>query len=370
MAEPLKNGFGPDVARKIATMIKGVYPSFPATQFVRTVLHGYDELELMARARKISSALHAHLPTDYENAIEILLESLGSADEVRDESNPMASFLYMPHGCFVAEHGIDHFDTSMRANYELTKRFTAEFSIRPFISTYPTKTLTLLRKWTRDPSVDVRRLVSEGTRPRLPWASRLPEFQRDPAPVLDLLERLKDDSELYVRRSVANNLNDIGKDNPEVLIDTAAAWMKGASRDREWLVRHALRSAVKRGDPGALNVLGFGDGKGLRVGRSAISPEKVKIGDAVTVSFNVTNTTKRQRPVMVDFRIHYVKANGTASPKVFKMKSLDLASGESGDVVKKVSVANMTTRRHYAGRHQVDAILNGQIQPIGYFDLT
>jgi len=282
----------------------------------------------------------------------------------------MASFIYMPHCVFVAEYGLDHFELSMRANYELTKRFTAEFSIRPFITRYPKRTLALLRKWTKDPSDDVRRLVSEGTRPRLPWAPRLPEFQKDPGPVLGLLEELKDDPALYVRRSVANNLNDIGKDHPELLVETAAAWMKDADENRAWLIRHALRSAVKRGDVGALRVLGYGDAKGLIVEAAAIAPALARIGDKITVAFNVTNKGRQGRPVMVDFRIHYVKANGSTSPKVFKLKAIEIGPGDSVRVQKKVSVADMTTRKHYAGLHQVDAILNGEVKPIGSFNLS
>ena len=164
----------------------------------------------------------------------------------------------MPHCFFVAEYGLDHFEPSMQAHYQLTQRFTAEFSIRPFLIKHTEATLARLRQWARDPNEHVRRLVSEGTRPRLPWASRLPAFQADPAPVLALLELLKDDPALYVRRSVANNLNDIGKDHPRVLMQTAQRWMRDATPERAWVVRHALRWAVKQGDPAALKVLGFG----------------------------------------------------------------------------------------------------------------
>ncbi len=351
-------------------MIKRVYPAFKTAEFLSDALDGYDELELMARARQIAAALHSHLPKAYEEATGILLKSLGPEDQIQDESDPMASFFYMPHCCFVAAYGIDHFAASMKANYELTKRFTAEFSIRPFISAYPTKTLALLKKWTSDPSADVRRLVSEGTRPRLPWASRLPEFQKDPTPVLALLERLKDDPELYVRRSVANNLNDIGKDHPGLLVETATAWMQDASQERQWLVRHALRSAIKKGDPGALRVLGYGDAKGFSVKAMKITPKRPVIGESIRIDFDVVNTSKQPQRVMVDFSIHYIKANGSARPKVFKLKALELGPGESSRVGKKVSVADMTTRRHYVGRHQVEAILNGHAESIGSFDLT
>ena len=169
----------------------------------------------------------------------------------------MAAFLYMPHLFFVARHGLDHFEDSMRAQHALTQLFTAEYSIRAFLEKHPGATLARLREWTADPSHHVRRLVSEGTRPRLPWAPRLRAFQKDPRPVLELLELLKDDPELYVRRSVANNLNDIGKDHPALLTAVAKRWLRGASPERRWIVSHALRSAVKRADAGALGALGY-----------------------------------------------------------------------------------------------------------------
>jgi 3-methyladenine DNA glycosylase AlkC len=228
MAEPLKNQYGADVPRAIAAMIAAVHPHFDSVQFVREALDGYEALELMPRGKKIAHALRAHLPADYEQAVAILLASLDQPHG-RNPDLSLASFLYLPHTVFVVEYGLAHFEVSMRAQHALTQRFTAEFSIRPFLVHHPEATLRQLAVWATDPSAHVRRLVSEGTRPRLPWAPRLRQFQTDPAPVLALLELLKDDPELYVRRSVANSLNDIGKDHPEVLNRTAQAWLKNAT---------------------------------------------------------------------------------------------------------------------------------------------
>lgn len=258
----------------------------------------------------------------------------------------------------------------MQAQHALTQRFTAEFSIRPFLQKHTQATLELLMDWTRDPSEHVRRLVSEGTRPRLPWASRLPAFQRDPTPVLALLERLKDDPALYVRRSVANNLNDIGKDHPGVLADTANAWLKDATPERQWVVQHALRSAVKRGEPGALAALGFGAGADVLIGQARIAPQSAVIGGKVAVTFDVTNNTAKPQRVLVDFAVHYIKANGASRAKVFKLKTLGLAPHETQSVGKQLSLAEMTTRKHYPGLHRVDVILNGRSQLLGSFDLS
>ncbi len=369
MAEPLVNQYGPDVPQAIARMIAAVYPAFDSKKFMRDALQGYETLALMPRGKHIAQALHAHLPSDYPKAVDILLASLDQPHG-RPAGLSMASFLYLPHTMFVAQFGLDHFEDSMRAQHALTQRFTAEFSIRAFLQKHEAATLARFKQWATDPSPHVRRLVSEGSRPRLPWASRLPAFQKDPNPVLALLELLKDDPELYVRRSVANNLNDIGKDHPELLAQTARQWLKGASEDRRWIVQHALRSAVKRGETGALEVLGFGKSAEAKVTDARITPKRVMMGDKVHIAFDVTNTSANPQRVLVDFCIHYVKASGKSSAKVFKLKVLDLAPGEKAKLGKTVSTAEMTTRKHHAGKHRVEVLLNGQAQTLGAFELV
>lgn len=369
MAEPLTAQYGPDVPQAIARMAAAVHPKFPLDAFVRDVLTGYDALGLMPRGKHIAHALKRHLPQDYGEALDILLAS-ASQPHGRSPDLSLASFLYLPHTMFVAEFGLGHFELSMQAQHALTQRFTAEFSIRPFLQHHTEATLARLLEWTQDPSEHVRRLVSEGTRPRLPWASRLPAFQRDPAPVLTLLEKLKDDPALYVRRSVANNLNDIGKDHPLLLTDTANAWLTGATPERHWIVQHALRSAVKRGEPGALAALGFGSLADVDVGRSSIEPQHAVAGGKVTIAFDVTNRTNQPQRVMLDFAVHYIKANGRSRAKVFKLKTLELAAHETQSVRKQISLAEMSTRKHYPGLHKVDAILNGHARTLGSFHLT
>jgi len=369
MAEPLKNQFGADVPRAIARMISAVHPPFNGKAFVRDALTGYDELELMPRGKKIAQTLRRHLPDDYARAAAILMDSLDQPHG-RDPGQSLASFLFMPHTMFVAEYGLGHFDMSMQAQHALTQRFTAEFSIRPFIEKHTEATLRQLKAWTTDPSAHVRRLVSEGTRPRLPWAPRLRNFQKDPAPVLALLELLRDDPELYVRRSVANNLNDIGKDHPDLLAKTAKAWLKDASDERQWIVGHALRSAVKRGESGALDVLGYGKAAQVSVGKPQIKPRRPTMGATVEIAFEITSTHARPQNVLVDFCVHYVKASGQTSAKVFKLKTLELAPGETAQLAKKLSLAELTTRKHYPGTHRVDVILNGQPQRLGAFELV
>lgn len=370
MAEPLKHSFGPAIPRTLGDQITAVFPDFPRKSFLRTALHGYESLELMPRGRQLARALRQCLPQDYPLAIKILLASLGPVDKNPMGDHAMAPFFYLPHVFFVADYGLDHFDVSMHAQYELTQRFTAEFSIRPFLERYPEATLDRLRVWATDPSADVRRLVSEGTRPRLPWAPRLRRFQQDSRPVLALLDMLKDDPSLSVRRSVANNLNDIGKDHPELLAKTARAWLRHASESRRWVVHHALRSAVKRGDRHALAVLGVGHRAEVAVRKKSVFPSRVALGQTVTVGFELHNLQSRRQEVLVDFRIHYVKFNGATAPKVFKLKRVELAPGSRATFSKRVSLTPMTTRTHYPGRHRIELLLNGRAVPFGSFHLS
>lgn len=368
MAEALKTFYGPEIPKAIARMIAAVSPRFDSRAFLRDALDGYDALELMQRGRHIADALRVHLPEHYPAAVKILLASARQPTGLKGK-NPMGSFLYLPHTLYVSRHGLNDFELSMHAQHSLTQMFTAEMSLRPFIEKHPERTLNTLRQWARDPSEHVRRAVSEATRPRLPWAPRLRAFMRDPRPVLDLLEMLKDDPSLYVRRSVANNLNDIGKDHPELLVQTAARWMKNASANRQWIVRHALRSAVKRGDAGALRVLGFGGGTAGVVKNAKVSPARVKPGGTVTIAFDVANATARSQRMVVDLRVHYVKANGNTSVKVFKLRELELAGKARVALSKRLSLKNLTTRKHHPGKHRVEALINGRAVLLGHFEL-
>ena len=369
MAEPLKNQFGEEIPEKIAGMILAAYPAFDSAAFIRESLDGYEPLSLTQRGWRITHALRQYLPDDYVAAVEILVASLGPKLD-KTEGLGMEPFVYSPHVFFVAEYGLDHYEASMLAQYELTQRFTAEFSIRPFLERYQESTLARLEMWTKDPGVHVRRLVSEGTRPRLPWAPRLRGFMEDPKPILALLELLKDDPELYVRRSVANNLNDIGKDHPTILADTTRRWMKDATPERRWLIRHALRSAVKRGEPGALAVLGFDEDANVSIRNVSIEPKRVVIGGSVAITFRIANKNPRKQRVLVDLQVHFIKASGKGSAKVFKLKAVELAPHEVIHMQKTISLANMTTRKHYPGLHKVEVLINGSAKRLGAFELA
>ena len=371
MAEPLKTFFSPALVRRLAADIASVEPGFRTRSFIKEASKGLDELELLDRGRHIATALGSHLPPAYPDAIAVLLRSLGpehSTDELVGAG--MAPFFYLPHVLFVADRGLDHFDVSMHAQYELTKRFSAEGSIRPFIAREPERTLAVLREWARDENAHARRLVSEGTRLRLPWAMRVSWLDENPGRVLELLELLKDDPTTLVRRSVANNLNDLGKIHPHLLVETGAAWLEGASAERRALVEHALRSAVKRGEAGPLTLLGFGKKPRVTVERVRFRPKKVPIGGQVSVSFSLRSRTRTQQNLLVDLAVHFVKANDRSSPKVFKLERIELPARGSVGFATKVSLAVHTTRKPRPGRHVVEVVVNGVPMPAGAFEVV
>ncbi len=371
MAEPLKQFFDEPLVRSIAHDLRGAHPAFPERAFVDDAVAGLDQLELLERGRHIAAALARHLPPAYPEAIDVLLRSLGP-EHATDElvGGGMAPFRYLPHVIFVAERGLDHFDLSMRAQHQLTRRFSAEFSIRPFLAREPERTLAVLRGWARDPNPHVRRQVSEGTRLRLPWAGRVGWLDRNADRVLELLELLKDDPATLVRRSVANNLNDLGKVHPGLLVATCAAWLEGASGERRALAEHALRSAVKRGEPGALALLGYGAAASVAIEEVRLQPRRVGIGRRVSVRFLLRSTARAPQHLLVDLAVHFVKASGATAPKVFKLKRLSLPPGGKVELEASISLAVHTTRTPRPGLHAVDVVVNGVARRAGAFEVV
>lgn len=245
----------------LAHNITLVHPEFDGEAFRKTASKGLQPLAILQRGQHLAQALRTHLPERYETAVKILIRSLTPPLSQTDDLG-LAVFFYLPHVSFVATYGLDAehnngqdpFEVSMLAQYELTRRFSAEFSMRPFLIKWPERTLNRLMEWTRDPDPHVRRLCSEGARPRLPWAMRIPAFVKDPRPILPILEALKDDADLYVRRSVANHIGDIAKDHPQLAFEICERWLEGASNERKWMIRHAVRHPAKKGVKAALRL--------------------------------------------------------------------------------------------------------------------
>lgn len=245
----------------LAHNISLVHPAFDAASFRREAMRDIAPLAILDRGKHLARVMRDHLPPHFDDAADILIRSLTPPHSATEDLG-LAVFFYLPHVSFFAAYGLDAaenggrdpFETAMRAQYEVTRRFSAEFSIRPYLIRWPERTLGRLMEWTRDACPHVRRLCSEGTRPRLPWAMRIPGFIKDPRPVLPLLEYLKDDPDQYVRRSVANHIGDIAKDHPELAFDICRRWAVGASEPLKWIIRHAVRHPAKKGVAEALHL--------------------------------------------------------------------------------------------------------------------
>ena len=367
MPASLKDFFDRRRVQAIGAQLAGAWPGFPRDRFVREATAGLTGLELMDRGRHIMAAMARALPPAYPDALAIVVRT-PDIPRPAGADDAMAPFHYLPHVLFVGEHGIEDVDRSLAAQRILTRHFSCEFTIRPFLERHPARTLAELTRWVGDADEHVRRLVSEGTRPRLPWASRLRVFAADPAPILALLERLKDDPSEYVRRSVANHLNDLAKDQPDLTLATCARWLDRAPPARVKLVTHALRTLVKAGHPEAIRLLG-GD-RGARLdAHGTVAPAEVHIGGSVQLVVTVRNPGRTAARAVLGARVHFVKARGDTAGKTFKLPTLELAPGATATVRKTISLRQHTTRTHYPGSHAVELVVNGVARPLGRFEL-
>jgi len=353
----LKNIINPSLVQKMGENLHRAWNGFDRTGFEDAVIPRLEPLALTERSKLIREQLEVFLPSDFERSAAIMLASFGP-ENTRTEQLGYDTFYYLPFGMYVASNGLGHFETSMTVLCEITKRFTAEFPVRVFIERHPQQTMARLRDWASHENPHVRRLVSEGTRPRLPWASRLPVFQRDPAPVLELLELLKEDPELYVRRSVANNLNDIGKDHPDLVVQTLERWNALKNPGTRWIVKHASRSLVKSGHAEALRLLGYDPGASHAILDLQCS-RQVIFGEALEFSFRLRNDGPKAADFMVDFVVYFRKANGKLAPKVFKLASKRLKAGEELALGKKHPIKPITTRAYYGGMQRLALQVNG-----------
>ncbi|MCL4124183.1 UNVERIFIED_CONTAM: hypothetical protein GTU68_010346 [Idotea baltica] len=268
-------------------------------------------------------------------------------------------FEFMFYADFVEVYGLNSYETSVEAMEEITQFASCEFAVRQFIIKYPQKMLTQLLQWSKHKNEHIRRLASEGSRPRLPWAIALPDFKNNPKPILPILENLKNDESLYVRRSVANNLNDIAKDNPDVVINIAHKW-HGNNEETNWLVKHACRTLLKQGNTQLMLLFGFGSVEDIAVEEFKIITPSVKIGDVLSFSFQLKNNAKTPLKIRLEYAIYYLKANGLLSKKVFKISEKQYSQNSTSLITKKQSFKVISTRKFYEGMHQVSVIVNGK----------
>ncbi len=363
--------FNEEKVRKIAREVFAAEPTFNREEFVRDVVTKFSQLELKARIEWIAVSLMRHVPGEYERAVRVLLKALPSPNDPRLSDNDYGDFIYASYAEFVAKNGCtrEHLQLSLKALYEITQRFSAEDAIRYFINAFPQETLEKLLEWTEDDHYHVRRLCSEGTRPKLPWSQKI---NIPVSAALPILNRLYCDKTRFVTRSVANHLNDISKTDPKLVIGTLTKWRKSKSQssaEMDYIVRHALRTLVKQGNPKAMKVLGFDHASPVSISKFSV-PAKVKMNTALEFSFHVKS--EEDASALIDYSISFRDKKGKLKErKVFKLTTLVLTKNTPVIVSKRHILRQyMTTRTLYPGQHEIEIQINGKICAKGSFDLT
>ena len=365
MAEAFKNLINPTLVQQAARRLQWSWPDFPASDFLRLAGDGLENLEMKARSLHICDALLATLPNDFMQAADLIEASLAAPEagesmaQLHGLEDGLRGWILWPVGEYIARRGLHHPERALQALHALTQRFTAEFAIRPFIEHHAALTFATLHQWVDDDSAHVRRLVSEGSRPRLPWGQQLKALIIDPTPTLPLLQALQDDPSPYVRRSVANHLNDIAKDHPAVIARWLQDHLPKAPPARRSLLRHASRTLIKSGDRAVLTAWGLGDQfKGKA--ELTVTPTHIHLGESVRLSLRLQSNSRDHQRLVVDYAVHHVKADGSTSAKVFKGWKLDLPPNSEVLLERNHAVRLITTRRYHAGRHPVVIQINGQ----------
>ncbi|MDP3812475.1 MAG: DNA alkylation repair protein [Hydrogenophaga sp.] len=377
--EPFKNLINAGTVANAGLHLQRAWTDFDRQRFEALANSGLDALELKARMLQLAEAMRATLPGDFNAACSVLEASLApplpldaTGEPVglstAEASTGLTGWVIWSMGEFVARHGLHDVPRSLACLRALTQRSTAEFAIRPFIQQQPEAVWPVLARWASDPSAHVRRLVSEGSRPRLPWGLRLQALVTDPTPTLPLLRTLQDDPSSYVRRSVANHLNDIAKDHPALVAGWVRDHLIETTPERSALLRHASRSLIKQGHVPTLAAWGLASGLTGQATLS-LSAAQAAVGDSLGLRVTLRSTARKPQPLEIDYAVHHVRANGSTSPKVFKGWKLTLAAGEERTLDKRHSLKPVTTRTLYPGLHRIEVLVNGLALADAAFDL-
>lgn len=349
MAEPLKAMYNEPFLRAFKDIVKKAYPAFDGEAFVRQALGpGWDDLELKGRMRRITESLGATLPAEYAQALDVL-EAI--AEECR-------GFPYLFFPDFVEVYGLEHWERSIAALELFTRMSSAEFAVRPFVMRDQSRMMAQMLAWSKHSDEHVRRLASEGCRPRLPWADALPALKRDPSPIWPILEQLKADPSEYVRRSVANNLNDISKDHPQKVLAVAQAW-KGVCEETDWVIRHGCRGMLRAADAKTMALFGIVPQPDVKVMEWTVTPDLIAIGGSVQFRYGLQVPEGESVKLRIELAVMYPRSTGKMYRKLFKLSEKTVAGGSIVQGGRFFSFADLSTRRHYPGTHRLQLIVNG-----------
>ncbi|MGO1044081.1 DNA alkylation repair protein [Clostridioides difficile] len=347
MPDLLKNMFNYESLHEIASAIQSVYTQFKIDEFLKSILdETWNDLGLKSRCRKISINLGAYLPVEYTEALDILEKAVAG----------FSFAFFFPDFVEVYGQNETNWDLSISALERNTEYWSSEFAVRAFIIKDEERMMAQMFAWSRHKNEHVRRLASEGCRPQLPWSQALTKFKKDPTPILPILEQLKTDSSLYVRKSVANNLNDISKTHPDLVANIAKDWY-GVNEYTNWIVKHGCRTLQKKGNRDVLAIFGYNNIASIDIQGFALDTTTVSIGGDITFSFSIL--TKETTKIRLEYGIDYVKSNGKRKRKIFKISEVSLKENQKKFYKKKHSFADVSVRKHYSGTHSIVLIING-----------
>lgn len=371
MAELLKNIYSREFFETLADLLNQVLSSFDKEQFLSDIYDAeWEGRELKDRMRHISNVLKQHLSGNYQESVNQLLELIAIVNNTKIGNEiPLAGLAFMFIPDFIERNGIDDFDTSIYAMESITQFASCEFAVRPFIIKYESQMLDQMLSWANHKNEHVRRLASEGSRPRLPWAMALPSLKKDPSPILPILELLKGDESEYVRRSVANSVNDISKDNVDIVVGIAKKWI-GKTKEIDWVVKHACRSLLKDGHREVLQLFGFGSVDSVFIKNLHLEDHAVKVEKDLVFSFEIHNDSNKPKKIRLEYGLYFQKKNGSLSRKVFKISEKDYAQKSTTKIKRKQSFRLISTRVYHTGLHKLSLIVNGVEMEIKEFQLV
>lgn len=367
MAASFKDIYNEHFFDRFTKDLKIVINDFDACKFISQIMDNkWEDREYKQRTVHITTVLKKFLPADYKEAIAKILELLDCVKHILPDFSKIDDtkfrLLTLEYGLILAnyieQYGLNDFETSVKAIEKITQFTTCEFATRSFIVKYPDKMMAQMLLWSKHEHWGVRRLASEGCRPRLPWAMALPNLKKNPEPILPILENLKNDPARFVRLSVANNLNDIAKDNPAIVVNLAKKWY-GKSAEVDWVIKHSCRTLLKQGNSEVLKIFGLDDVKNISIENFQILTPKVQVGDSLEFSFMLLNNNRKRTKVRLEYGLYYQKSNGTFSKKICKISEKEYAGNSVIQIIRKHSFRVVTTRKFHPGLHQVAVIING-----------
>jgi 3-methyladenine DNA glycosylase AlkC len=361
----IKDVYSPSFYDRFSNVLIKTIPSFDKVKFIEKIFDdNFISKEYKERMKHTTSVLHQFLPAEFGQSVRLIKEIINKLQEENFKAGGI-EFMFFPD--YIETYGLDDFEISVNAFEFITQFVSCEFAVRPFVIKYGERMIKQMERWSKHKSAGVRRLATEGSRPRLPWAMAIPALKKDPTPLIPILENLKNDPSESVRRSVANNLNDIAKDNPQIVLELATKW-KGQSKETDAIIKHGSRTLLKQGHT---EILSYFDLKSEQIdvtGFKVLTPQ-IKIGDSLAFTFSVTNNNAVAKTVRLEYAVFYKKQNGDLSKKVFKISERIFQPNEKADIIRKQRFTIITTRTFYVGRHQLSIIVNGQEKGIATFEL-